>query len=130
MKLIVVIGLTLVVLIGVLLVQPGSGQKQPEGNFQEVRTTILANSGTLLDVRTPQEYAAGHIEEAENLSLQDIQAGTAPNTPKDQPLYVYCQSGNRSAQATELLKSAGFQNVIDLGGIADVQASGGNITKP
>jgi rhodanese-related sulfurtransferase len=89
----------------------------------------INNGSLLLDVRTPEEFSAGYIESAENLPLADIQSGQIPQISKDKPLYVYCRSGNRSAEATKLLQNAGFSNVIDLGGVNDVEAIGGNQVK-
>jgi phage shock protein E len=78
-----------------------------------------------IDVRTPEEYAAGYIDGAENLPLANIQSGQLPDVSKDAKLYLYCRSGNRSAQAKSVLESAGHTNVIDLGGIQDVVSMGG-----
>lgn len=89
----------------------------------------INNGSLLLDVRTPEEFSAGYIENAENLPLAEIQSGQIPQVSKDKPLYVYCRSGNRSAEATKLLQNAGFTNVIDLGGINEVVALGGNQVK-
>ncbi len=71
----------------------------------------------LVDVRTPQEYSQGHIPESVNVPLQDLGriADVAPD--KATPLFVYCQSGMRSAQATSLLKRAGYESVENIGGI-------------
>jgi len=99
---------------------------QPK-NMQTVQNDVSAG-GQLLDVRTPAEYAEGHIEGASNWSVQRIQAGELPAVAKDKPVYVYCQSGNRSSQATAALKAAGFTNIIDLGAMSSVQKLGGAIT--
>jgi rhodanese-related sulfurtransferase len=103
--------------------------KQPAArlSFSLVTKEVKGGSATLLDVRTPEEYAAGHFENAVNLSLQDIEAGKLPDSAKTQPLYVYCRSGNRSAQATTLLMNAGYTVVTDLGGLDDVKAMGGTL---
>ena len=87
----------------------------------------VSKGGQLIDVRTTKEYTSGHIDGAINLSLQDIQAGTMPTVTKDKPIYVYCHSGNRSSQATSILKAAGYQNIVDLGAITHVQSIGGEI---
>lgn len=84
------------------------------------------NGAQLVDVRTAQEYSSGHIVGAVNISLQDIQAGKLPTASKDKTIYVYCHSGNRSSQATKILKTAGY-NVVDLGAITHVQSIGGTI---
>ena len=88
-------------------------------------TKDVVNGGQLVDVRTAKEYAVSHIEKAINLPLQDIQSNKFPAVSKDKPIYLYCRTGNRSSQATKLLKSAGFTNIIDLGGMSDVQSLGG-----
>ena len=72
----------------------------------------------LLDVRTEQEFAAGHIPGAilvpnETIGMQEI-----PLLPdKDQLIMVYCRSGNRSKQASSKLVQLGYTNVIEIGGI-------------
>lgn len=95
-------------------------------SFSQVQTAVK-NGGQLLDVRTADEYTAGHIEGASNFSLQDLQAGKLPTDVKDQALFAYCRSGNRSGQATTILKAAGYTNVTDLGAITHVQAIGGKL---
>ena len=94
--------------------------------FTEV-AQALGQGAKLYDVRTADEFAANHFEGALNWSLQDLQAGKLPDVPKDTVLYVYCKSGNRSGQATALLKENGFTNITDLGGLASVQAAGGTL---
>ena len=81
----------------------------------------------LYDVRTAEEYAAGHFEQAINWSLQDIEAGKLPDVPKDSKIFLYCRSGNRSSQAAVILKDAGYTNIVDLGGLPDVQSIGGTL---
>lgn len=93
--------------------------------FAQIQEAVVGGA-LLLDVRTPGEYATGHIDGASNLSLQEIQSGTLPNIGTDKTIYVYCQSGNRSAQATTILKKAGY-TVEDLGGIDNVTAMGGTL---
>ncbi len=83
----------------------------------------------LYDVRTAEEYNAGHAPGATNWSLQDIESGRLPDTPKDTEIFLYCRSGNRSAQASDLLKKAGFTHVTDLGGLTDMQALGAKLVQ-
>lgn len=101
---------------------------EPEVTFSAVQQDV-EQGARFYDVRTPQEYAVGRFAGAENWSLQDMQAGKLPDVPKDTKLYVHCQSGNRSAQATKLLRQAGFTNVTDLGGLSDVTAMGGTLIR-
>jgi phage shock protein E len=70
----------------------------------------------LIDVRTPAEYAAGHIPGAVNIPY-DLLAGTLPTEDREAPVVVYCRSGRRSAIAKKTLESLGFTRVEDFGGI-------------
>lgn len=84
-------------------------------------------AGTVvIDVRTPAEFAGGHLEGATNI---DVQASTfaakVSKLDKTVPYFVYCHSGNRSGQAITAMKSAGFTNLTNGGGIdAAAQTSG------
>ena len=124
MKLLIV-GIIVVIGLGALVFSSGEVTTKPK-TFATVQSAV-AEGGQLLDVRTASEYAGGHISGATNLAVQDIQTGKMPDVAKDKPVFVYCQSGNRSAKAVAALKSAGYTNVIDLGGIAEVQKLGGII---
>ena len=72
----------------------------------------------LLDVRTKEEYEAGHIENSENIPLQQIEKVLDKITDKNTPLFVYCQSGARSSSATSALKQMGYLNITNIGGIS------------
>ncbi len=114
----------LVVAIGTFFVssKPASELNQPNASdtsFSKIQSAI-DTGGQLIDVRTSEEYADSHIQGSVNLSLQDIEAGSLPAGSKDQDLYVYCRSGNRSSQATTILKNAGYTNVNDLGAMSNV----------
>ena len=88
----------------------------------------IKDGAQLLDVRTAEEFDSGHFAGAINLDVEDIIAGKLPDAAKHAQLYVYCRSGNRSAQAVSLLKQAGFTNITDLGGLTDVESIGGTLT--
>ncbi len=77
----------------------------------------------LLDVRTPEEFASGHIPGAVNISLQTLESRLS-ELPTDQPIVIYCRSGNRSATAANILLRRGFAPLYDLGGILTWQAQG------
>ena len=81
----------------------------------------------LIDVRTQEEFDTGHIKNAVLFPLQDIEQGKLPTEDKTTKLYVYCRSGNRSAQATRILEKAGY-TVTDLGGMTDVLNMGATST--
>ncbi len=92
------------------------------GDFisSEKAKTLVKEGALLLDVRSPAEFAAGHIEGAVNIPVQELEAklGTFP-AKKEQNVVVYCQSGRRSAKAREILQHAGYLNVFNLGGISN-----------
>ena len=72
----------------------------------------------ILDVRTAQEFASGHIPGAALLPNETIGTEDIPLLPdKDQLILVYCRSGNRSKQAAEKLAQLGFTNIVEFGGI-------------
>lgn len=120
------ISVLVIALLGGMLFAAAKSNPKNDISFSEVQTAV--NDGArYYDVRTPAEFAAGHFASAINLPLGDIQSGVLPDVPKGTKIYVQCQSGNRSAQATRLLKSAGFTNITDLGGISDVQRIGGKL---
>ena len=70
----------------------------------------------LIDVRTPEEFAGGHIEGAVNIPV-DALASRLSEIPAEQPVVVYCRSGNRSATASRILADAGYTSIYDLGGL-------------
>lgn len=83
---------------------------------EEFRATPGAR---LVDVRTPGEYAGGHIPGAVNVPLQQIGSIAAAVPEAATPLFVYCLSGGRSAQAAAALKRAGYGDVRNIGGIGN-----------
>ena len=70
---------------------------------------------TILDVRTPAEYAEGHIAGAMLLPVQEL-AARLDEVPRDRPVYVHCKGGKRSARAARLLASKGYTNIRDMRG--------------
>lgn len=81
--------------------------------------TIETDGAVVVDVRTPAEYASGHLEGAVNLDVEDQAAFAASLTTldPDDPYVVYCRSGNRSAAAAGQMSAAGFTDVTDAGGL-------------
>ena len=74
----------------------------------------------LLDVRTLEEYNDGHIPGAINVANESIGKNEIPQLPdKEQRIYIYCRSGNRSKQAAKKLAELGYTNLIEIGGIID-----------
>ena len=78
----------------------------------------------MLDVREPDEWAAGHIEGATLIPLGEL-AARAKEVPADRQVVVVCRSGNRSAQGRDVLLGAGLPSVTSMaGGMNDWAASG------
>ena len=69
----------------------------------------------VLDVRTPEEWVAGHVPDATLIPLDELSARLS-ELPKDQEIVVICRSGNRSAQARDILLENGFEQVTSVGG--------------
>jgi len=76
---------------------------------------IVAAGGRLVDVRSPGEFAGGHIAGAINIPVDQLPARIAEIGPPTTPVVLYCASGMRSARAAGVLKSSGFAKVADLG---------------
>lgn len=81
---------------------------------------------TLLDVRTPEEFASQHIDNATNININGEDFENKIKTlDKNKPVYVYCLSGGRSAKAMNKLSDLGFKEVYNLeGGIMKWNAEG------
>ena len=84
-------------------------------------TMMAQESGyIILDVRRPDEFAAGHIPNAINVPNETIDTAEIPELPdKDQLIMVYCRSGRRSKEASEKLVKLGYTNIVEFGGILD-----------
>ena len=76
----------------------------------------LINANIVIDVRTSDEWSSGHLENAMNIEWQDILNITSSVT-KDEKVYLYCRSGNRSGRAAQILIDAGYSNVTNAGSL-------------
>ena len=91
-------------------------------------STAMAKPGTImLDVRTPAEYASGHLPQAQNIDIETGDFATKiASLDKNAKYAVYCRSGNRSGAALEQMAGVGFTHLYDLdGGIGAWQSMGG-----
>lgn len=103
--------LTVIAVAAILL---GATFRGRAGRAAEARAAVSAGA-TLLDVRTPEEFAEGHLPGAINIPVQELTARIAELGREDRPIVVYCRSGARSSSARRMLEAAGHQKVIDLG---------------
>jgi len=93
------------------------GQSALKVNSIEFKANYYKFKGQLIDVRTAQEFAEGHIEGAKNIDLtNDAFESEIEKLVKNQAFLVYCSIGVRSGRAAALLRKKGFKNVIDLNG--------------
>lgn len=87
---------------------------------KEIFESDTDGSYIILDVRREDEFAEGHIPGAINVANESIGAEDPAELPdKEQLIYVYCRSGNRSKQAAEKLAALGYTNIVEFGGIID-----------
>ena len=80
--------------------------------------SLTCISVTVVDVRTQEEWNRGHLEGALHIEWQDI-LQLSSDINKDEKIYLYCRSGNRSGKATKILEDAGYINVINAGSIQE-----------
>jgi rhodanese-related sulfurtransferase len=92
----------------------------------DFQTKIAQPKMQVVDVRTPQEFATGHISDAQNINFYDAEFRAKMDAlDKSKPIAVYCAAGGRSNKAAKILLDLGFKNVIDLkGGITAWKAAG------
>ncbi|WP_224242971.1 rhodanese-like domain-containing protein [Hyalangium gracile] len=81
----------------------------------EARRWVAQEGALLLDVRSAQEFAAGHLPGAVNVPVSQLAAQVGTLGDKGRPVVVYCASGVRSTRATSMLREAGFSRVLNLG---------------
>jgi len=93
---------------------------------KEAHEELQSESTLVLDVRTTEEYASGHLEGSVNIDirepsfLEEIDA-----LPKNKKCIIYCQSGGRAGAALDIMKKRGFENVCNLkGGIMEWKEKG------
>ncbi len=87
---------------------------------------VEREGAVLLDVRTEDEFAQGHVEGAHNIShdqlegrLEEIERLTGGD--KSKPIVTYCRSGGRAGKARTMLEAAGYTRVTNVGGMSDYQ---------
>lgn len=84
------------------------------GNKAEARR-LVEQGALLVDVRTPEEFARGHLPNAVNLPVDQLPARYRELGPPEKPLVLYCRSGARSGRALRFLKDKGYTTVVNLG---------------
>jgi phage shock protein E len=124
------------ILLSLLLVTLGcSGPQQTESSLKTISATDYKTQhdkdkkAVLVDVRTPAEFKAGHLEGAKNADFlsgefqKEMQAWD-----KNKTYYLYCASGNRSGKAAKVMEEAGFKTIYNIGGYKDLKSTGLPVT--
>lgn len=106
------IALLLVLSLGACAGSP-SGENLSTQSFDSAATALAKDPKfVLVDVRTPGEFATGHLQDAKLVDFHGANfAGEIGRFPRDAKILLYCRSGNRSGQAVRLMKDMGFQDV-------------------
>ncbi len=100
-------------------------------NVETFNDLINSKKGTILDVRTPDEWTEGTIVNAQKMNFYDDDFGIqVDDLDKTKPVFVYCKRGGRSASSAAILKEKGFVKIYNLDGGMDAwKAEGEQITK-
>jgi len=101
-----------------------SGAPVPGVISGEVAAQLAARGARVVDVRTPQEFAAGHVPGAINVPFDELAGRTAELGDPSRPVVLYCRSGRRSGIAARTLRGLGFDAVYDFQRYADWPAGG------
>ena len=89
------------------------------GNTNENLSKLVNEGAFLVDVRTPEEFAEGNVKESTNIPLDQVAVNLDKFKGKEY-IVVFCRSGNRSAQAKNILEQNGFTNVTNGGTWQDI----------
>ncbi|MGK7944254.1 MAG: rhodanese-like domain-containing protein [Microcystaceae cyanobacterium] len=92
-------------------------------NFPTEEATEAINAGAIvIDVRTPEEFAGGHLDGALNIPYDEIAQRISEITEeRDRMIVLYCRSGRRASVAEEILRSNGFTNVLNAGAYSELK---------
>ena len=108
---------TLAVLLGITAALAGCSSSEP---------VELSDDTVIIDVRTPAEFASGHLEGAINIDVQSADfAAQVMELDKDGDYFIYCRSGNRSGQAISQMSQMGFTDMTNGGGVSQASDMSG-----
>ncbi|PAP77832.1 rhodanese-like domain-containing protein [Rubrivirga marina] len=90
----------------------------------------IADGATVVDVRTDDEYAGGHVAGAIHANVfDDGFEQRMASLDRTEPVYLYCASGVRSGRAAAVLEGMGFERVVNAGGFDDLAAAGAPVDR-
>ncbi len=120
------------ILLAILAIATQVACQQDSSSLREVdafKTEIAKPNVVLLDVRTPEEYSAGHLKGAVNIDFRNPEFGMKLDSlDHDKQYELYCHSGKRSGESVKMMQKKGFKNVHHLKGGISVWEEKGNPT--
>ena len=120
-----------ILLISILISSCAIGQITNDIDIDEFRKKMVSEKYVLVDVRTEKEFDDGHIEDALNIDyFSDTFSDEISNIGLENPVLVYCRSGNRSGKSMKIMSDLGFKEVYNLiGGIKGWKAKNNRLIK-
>ena len=127
--------LFLLLLIPVIAVNSQENQSVNKIDSVEAHKLITDNEinpdFVILDVRTPEEFNSGHIQNAINIDYKSSNFKDEVNKLDKNKIYaVYCHSGRRAAASADIMEELGFKNIYNIGGVLQWQEAGYKLTDP
>jgi phage shock protein E len=116
---------TVIVVIAVGLIALGMVQRvwmRSRRAGASVVREMIRSGARIVDVRTPEEFAAGHVDGAENIPLDEVAARLGDFGEPTDAIVVYCRTGSRSSIALDILRKNGFSHAVNGGGLADMRS--------
>jgi rhodanese-related sulfurtransferase len=121
--------LTLVSALSGCVAQPPEKAQYIDTSVQQAKEMIDKGDVFILDVRTQEEYNAGHIRNSTLIPVQDL-SKRLNEVPRDRDILVYCRTGGRSTAASEILANNGFARIYNMkGGITDWTKAGYEVVR-
>ena len=118
--------ISLVLTVSAINCQSNAEHQAEKLSPQAYKDSLAILDAQLIDVRTPEEYSDGHLENAVNINYNSSSfRKDIAKLDKDKAVFVYCRSGKRSSNSVEHFKALGFKTIYDLeGGILNWQKEG------
>ena len=89
--------------------------------MKTIKEMLQVPQATIIDVRSPMEYASGHVDGAVNIPVDEIAHEVDQLNSLTPPYILYCRSGASSSMAAHYMTQAGFKEVYNAGGLADIR---------
>lgn len=121
----IILALTVFTGVLVLFAQTNPTIQNTNETAAQIVKKVEKGDAYLIDVRTLEEYQAGHLNNSKNINIKsDDFKQQISKLDKNKPVYLYCRSGNRSGQAVDTLSALGFKTYYNIGGFEQLKAAG------